>query len=295
MEAIQTNGDRSLSERLAEPDTAAALNRLLDRLDVIEKTLDTAAVAARQGPGMASMFADVADDFALRAQDRGIDIDERLSAALALAEKLTAPRTMAVLSGLLDRIDQIEKVVELADKLPGMVAMFADVADDIVLKAEDNGIDVDARLRSALAFGDKLTAPEAVEAFNGVLDPGAVAIVGMAGRTLIKCKEECLAHHEPPRLSPFGLLRKMRDPDVQRSLSFLANFGRFFGQGMVQIHARYTAEKEAALTNGQNNGKRIGGPNAGSLSSGDRGGWSGGTDRGGASAESSGSAAGCAG
>ncbi len=167
-----TNGSdaEALQLRLNDPQTAVALNRLLDRIDALEETVDTLAGTVGQAPHMVAMMADVADETAQQAAARGIDLDERLHAALKIAEKLTEPRTVEVLSGLLERMDQLEALVQLADQAPGMVSMAADIADEAFGNAAAAGIDVDERAKTALVLVEKLTAPENMATLTKLVD-----------------------------------------------------------------------------------------------------------------------------
>lgn len=77
----------SLLEQLTEPRTLAALQGMVE--------------LAGQAPGTIAMVADMVDDVAARAQASGIDIDERIAAALELGEKMTARPTVDGLAGVL--------------------------------------------------------------------------------------------------------------------------------------------------------------------------------------------------
>ncbi|QXD16267.1 DUF1641 domain-containing protein [Rhodocaloribacter litoris] len=206
MEPTQPDGAATLQARLHEPETAAALNRLLDRLDVLDRALAAAETAATQAPGMAAMFVDIADEAAARAQERGVDLDQRLHDALDLVERLTAPETTRVLKQLLDRMDRLEALLALADQAPGMAAMFVDIADEAAARARERGVDLDETLKRA-----------------GTLAGSATLALAEASAT---------TPATPPRLGPFGLLRALRDADIQRALAFGLQFARAFGRAL---------------------------------------------------------------
>jgi uncharacterized protein YjgD (DUF1641 family) len=245
MEHTHVNGTGVLQERLAEPETAAALNRLLDRVDAIDRAMATTEMIVEQAPAMFNMMVDTADDVYRQAAEAGVDLDERLRLSLALAEKLTAPKTVAVLSELLDRMDQLEQLIHLADQLPGLLAMFVDIADEFAQRAADAGIDIDATIargsQAMVKLNDFVTSGALEELLaSGVLDPRAVSIVGMLGAAMVKCQDECLRRPEPRRVGLLGALRDLRNPDVQRALAFLVNLGRFFGESIERTHAEAT-------------------------------------------------------
>lgn len=160
----------ALQQRLNDPDTVAALTRLLDRIDSLEQTVDKLADAVDQAPAMIAVMTDVADEQYRLAAESGVDIDERLHNALQIADKLTEPHTVEVLSGLLDRIDQIDELVKLTDQAPGMVAMMVDTADEQYRLAAESGVDVEERLRMGLALVEKLTTPESMEVLSKLVD-----------------------------------------------------------------------------------------------------------------------------
>ena len=246
-----SNGVASLRKRLDEPETAERIGRLLDRLDQIEGLLDRVEMLTAVLPGAIATAADTFDQVAARSQARGVDIDAHVSGAVELAERLTEPTTVGVLTKFVDRIDQIQLLLDLADQAPGILAAVVDTFDQVIRRAEDAGIDVDARIRSTYGLGEKLTSPETVDALGNVLDPGAVSVVGMLGQTLAKCRDECLSQPEPPSKGILDLYRMSRTDDGKRAIAFLVNFGRLWGSGIEDMHARH----RAALAAEENNGR----------------------------------------
>jgi uncharacterized protein YjgD (DUF1641 family) len=233
-----------LQERINEPETAERLSRMLDRLESIESTLARLEVAVSHGPAVVSTLADIADEAADRVHDAGIDLDERIRVSLALAEKLTDPKTASALAGLLSRLDKIDQITALLDDLPGLISMMVDAVDEIYAGAESVGISIDARVRSTFALGEKLTAPATVDALDQVLDPGAVGFVGMLGDTLARCQKECLSREEPYSATVWELMRASRDPDARRAMGFLVTFGKLFGRRMADRHAQLANERQ---------------------------------------------------
>lgn len=168
-----SNGVATLQARLNEPQTAAALNRLLDRIETLEQTVGRLADVLEQAPGMVAMVGDMADETVRQAAARGVNVEERLKTALALAERLTAEETAVKLNNLLD----------LTDQLPGTLAMMGDMMDETVRRAASSGIDIEARLRAGLTMAEKLTAPEMMAKLDQLLAmadqaPGMIAMMG---------------------------------------------------------------------------------------------------------------------
>ena len=76
-----------LADKLTAPETVAHLDKMFALLD--------------QLPGTVGMVMDMADELATNARARGVDVNDRLSAGLAMAEKLTSP-AMVETDGHLD-------------------------------------------------------------------------------------------------------------------------------------------------------------------------------------------------
>jgi uncharacterized protein YjgD (DUF1641 family) len=70
---------------------------------------------------------------------------------------------------------------------------------------------------------------------SGIFSPQTVAVVAHAGDALV---ESYNANQTAPKqVGLFGLLRALGDPDVQRGLGFLVDFGKRFGQQLENHHS----------------------------------------------------------
>jgi len=228
-----TNGAASLEERLNDPQTTQALHRILDRLDAIEEAVDGLATAVDQAPQAANMVTDMVDDGYRTAEAHGVDLDERMQLALQLTERLTAPQTVNTLTRLMNRMDDIDQLIDLADQAPGMANMMVDMFDDAYRAAEASGQDPELVLRRTAEALSELSAFVGSNEFNalknsGILNPQAVSVVGKAGDALADCRREC--GDEPPKMGLWGLFKALRDPDTRRALGFLTTFGKHFGR-----------------------------------------------------------------
>ncbi len=210
----------------------AALDRLERRLDRIEARLDGVSALSEKAPSVIAMITDTADRAAARATDRGVDIDARVRAALSLAERLTAPETMATL----------DRALQAAESAPKLVAMATDTFDSLVARAGSSGIDVEERLRVLAGVAERLTSPTALSAVREVLDRIDVvqrllesgvlaeAPVAVVEQAALAIAETCAEHPAPT--GPFGALRAMGDPGVQRALGFALRFAKRFGESL---------------------------------------------------------------
>lgn len=171
---------------------------------------------------------------------------------MTAVSKIPAPATdpvrdpvLAALERIEARLAEVERVTSslapLVDAAPGGVAMFTDTVDTLAAKLGERGVDLDARLHSVLRAVEVATAPRAVNGLaalveSKLLEPSALAIVSRLAAALA----------DPGETKPvgtFGLLRAMRDPDVQRALGFLLAVARGFGRQLT------TGELEACRQN----------------------------------------------
>ena len=259
-----------LSKRLEEPEVVAAINRLLDRIDALENTVETLNRVVKEGPGFTAMATDIVDETIQRAADSGISVDDRLRNALTLAEKATDK----------DTVEAMGKAMDFAKEAPGFVAMVADMFDEQVRMAAGSGIDVESRLKGVLQLAVQLTEPKMLSSIQASLEmateaPGFIAMVTdmfdeqMKGgdidsrmRGLLALTEkvtdpgaahalekvlapealqtvgalgEALSEGARQEIDPvglMGLMKKMRDPDVKRAMGFLLNVAKSLGQGL---------------------------------------------------------------
>ena len=276
----ETDAGRKLQVQLSDHDTLTGLGRLLNRVDELEKTVDRLNGVLESFPSTVSIMTDVADETYRKAAEDGIDIEARLRNGLAIAEKLTHPATT----------EKIDLLLQMTDRLPGMVSMVTDMTDEALRKLKDNGIELEKRVSAALHLADRLTAPETVERIEGALDfaqrsegmvamtmdivdegmreanqrgldpvslmqkgvraaadlsnvlesdefkelqssglmdKSAIAVVGAMGKAMVA------AQRNPGKpVGLFGAMRAMRDPEVQRALGFLIGFAREFGKNL---------------------------------------------------------------
>ncbi|MCB8981291.1 MAG: DUF1641 domain-containing protein [Ardenticatenaceae bacterium] len=223
MQSMPMNGSATLQAKLNEPQTVAALTRLLDRIESLEQTVNTLADLVQQGPGMAAMVGDMVDETVRSAAARGVDIEARLRAGLAIAEKLTAPEMVA----------KLDQLLAFADEAPGLVAMVGDMVDETAVS-----LDLESRLRMGLQIAEKATQPAnlaqlgemfevLLEAESGMLSPEAVRTLGSMAQSMVAAKSD-----PREKVGLFALLRSLNDPDIQNALGFLLNFGKRFGRSL---------------------------------------------------------------
>lgn len=233
-----------IQQQLQQERTLEALDKILQRVETLETAVERHAQVMEQGPGMVSMVADMADEGYQQAAARGVDVQERLGVALALAEKLTAPQMVEQLNGLLS----------LADQAPGLAAMMADMVDEGYHQAAQRGVNINERLSLSLQAAERLTSPAMLNSLNQLISlseqaPGLVAMtmdivdteysklsqevdlaaLAKLGGALTHAAAEA-ANAPTQKLGLFGLMKALGDPDRQKALGFLMNLTKELGK-----------------------------------------------------------------
>lgn len=235
---------KQLQHRLNEDRTAMAIDRLLDRIDVLEKAVSNLSSIIEQGPGFLAMTTDMVDDTYSKAQANGINIEQRLSAALHLANKLTAP----------EMIEKLDRLIALSNQVPGLAAMSVDIVDETYHKMNSQGINLEQRLQAVLNLANQLTAPQRLEQFENLIKladqaPGLIAMVTDildeevqkandidVPALLNLAKQLSTAVSKSQEIPPtkvggiFSMLRTMRDPDRQRAIGLIMNIVKAWGK-----------------------------------------------------------------
>ncbi|MEZ4402597.1 MAG: DUF1641 domain-containing protein [Kofleriaceae bacterium] len=145
---------------------------------------------------------------------------------------------LAALERIERRLAAVEEVttalaplVALTPTLPGAIAAAVDTFDDAAARMGARGIDLDERMRSIGRAVEVATAPRAVHGLaslveSRLLEPSALAVVSQLAAALA----------EPGTYQPvgtWGMLKALRDPDVQRALGFAMAIARTFGKHLA--------------------------------------------------------------
>jgi hypothetical protein len=245
MESVDEQPAAMLQQRMAEPETAAALNRLLDRAGDLEKWLRLLADFESSAPNLIAVATDSIDDACHRANEQGIQIDQRLQGLTRLLVRLTEPETLSAAEGLLGRLVTLHQAGDWIDELPNLIAIAVDVLDEWTASLKQEGIDLEASLRqglrAALWLGSQIRQEELERLGyllrSDVLHPHSVEAVGMAGTALASCHQGACEHPAPKRVGMWGLLTALRDPNTQRAVAFGLQFAKCFGNALDQRRA----------------------------------------------------------
>jgi hypothetical protein len=160
-----------------------------------------------------------------------------------LLERISRPSTLAML----------HKAVDMAEAMPGLLSTAVDAVDDL---ADPDGMDLHGRVEATMQLLGQLTHPKTLsllrELVAQVSDPTPVATgvpaldayaaegVSMEqltreGLQLVGQVVVFLRHAQAQgerRLSPWGLLKALRDPHTQRAVGFAMSFLESFGRAL---------------------------------------------------------------
>lgn len=181
-----------LTRRLDDPDTVEALDKILDNLN------------------LAAFMLSSIDGFLQRSDT----VIESVAGGMHELRGLAPANEAKLLENLAQALPQLAAMLpQLVDMLPQITAMLPALAD------------VAARLETILASKefDALMS-------SGVFAPKTVGIIGQAGNALVDSYEANRV--EPKSIGIMGLFRALQDPDVQRAVGLLVDFGKRFGQAI---------------------------------------------------------------
>lgn len=195
---LPTNGAYVEATLPASAETTLLLHRLLDKVDRIESRMMALDPLLDQAPGLVSMATDTIDNLIADAKHTGIDPDLRIRQTLALLEQLTQPAVMHALTTLVNNLGMIEN---LLNEAPAFVAMAVDAGDELYANVKRAGIDPERLVQTGLQTTQNM--------LTMVESAGAAQPIG-----------------------PWGMMRALSDPDVQRAMGFLMSFARAFGQSL---------------------------------------------------------------
>ncbi len=185
---------------------------------------------AGQVPGLGAMMADSFDGWA--AEDGCVD--ERMRGLVRLAERLSRPETLATLQMMVDTVEQA----------PQLVATVTDIADDLMARAAEQGLDTGDLLEQIRAAAMGLlritTSAEVRDLLESeMLATGALQTLSRVAHALADARTR-----PPPPTGLFGAIRALSDPDVQRVLGLAIGVAREVG-GSLEPGTRALTEGDA--------------------------------------------------
>lgn len=247
-----------LLARLGEEKTVDALNRLLDRLEVITFVADALEGFLARANTVAESVADSVADLKKMASD-GTPTGEVIGklpqlakAGVQLADVSANPAFHRLMeSGLLERLGDEKTIVsikavlerlELAAFTLEAIDGFLRRSDEIASALSDDVDDLKAASRpDVLKLKDVLQAlPPLVAAGqtlvkSRMLEPKTIALLGDIGHSAAQAFDDAKNVKSPPRtLGLFGLMKALKDPDVNRAIDFALHVSKAYGQSLAK-------------------------------------------------------------
>ena len=175
----------------------------------MERSLSPLTDLGQQAPNLLAAVADSVDASVKGAASRGIDIEQRSTSLLHLAESLTAPHTAQALQALLEHADKLEPLLLMANDVPGLAAAAVDTADAYAQRARRAGVDIEQ-----------------------MVDDASVLAVGAS-----RAANRALADQRQGQAAPslLGVMRLLGDADVRRALGFFLTFAKEFGSTLKAL------------------------------------------------------------
>jgi hypothetical protein len=160
------------------------------------------------------------------------------AAVQPVREETREDRLLTAIERLERKVEHMEGAVRRLEgttaQVPAVVATVTDIVDGLVDRLATRGIDVDERLHALLRALDHLTSERALDALASVLSSDIMAhqtteVIGRMGRAIVA------AEHEASPVGMWGMLRALRDPEIQRATGFLIAMARRFGQELKAV------------------------------------------------------------
>lgn len=253
LEAVESRvaGDAAVAtgspvqQKLADPDIAAGLARILDRMDTLEAATRTLESVGQRAPVLIDGAAETFDHFMMQAEARGIDVFERGFKGAEVLEKASRPENLELVDDLLDHAETVRFAAEAGTRAVGAIEdkdAFADglgrlagkggavLTSPALDKLLDSGLLDPTKLEASIDALQKLvdvaTTPEFQKLLDsGVLDPAVLGTAGSASTALVEARKGGFG---PVGL--FGTLGKLGDPDVKKAMGFTFEVLKRFGQ-----------------------------------------------------------------
>ncbi|HMO13125.1 MAG TPA: DUF1641 domain-containing protein [Pirellulaceae bacterium] len=185
---------------------------------------------------------DIVDEQVKKAGANGVDVQANLQRLGDVLARLTEPDVIVALDALIERLPQLAQLLRLSDELPKMLGMLTDIIDEYETKCAESGIDVERSIsngvHAALWLGSQVDQQDLQRIGrvlkNDVLGEQALGVVGRAARSLGVAASQVNQTKDRPRIGLLGLLKAMKDPQIQTCLAFAIKFGESFAQQLQE-------------------------------------------------------------
>ncbi|MCB0998422.1 MAG: DUF1641 domain-containing protein [Ilumatobacteraceae bacterium] len=179
------------------------------------------------------------------------DVDSRAHAEVErLVDRLAEPRTAAALHTLLDNVELLAVVVDGLDSLARKGEVIGDTLGEVLheVRAAGRATGLDVRTTSHQLATLIPTLAEASPAINRILEspivePEPIEVLSETAVALVAGLRAAQSRNVKVGLG--GLMKAVRDDDVQRGLGFLVEVAKAFGQHLAAQPNRPSAAPPA--------------------------------------------------
>ena len=200
-----------------------------------------------QLPEILALATNSFDDWVMRLQEEGVDIDARLTMVLPLILKLTEPKHLQLLLQLADKSEQMKELLDMSLQAPHVFATAMNTFDDLVCRLDAHNIDINERLENTVQIIDILTSSRMLKALKFLhhnvermvnLGTKIVELENKDARlsTIVEKLTRALAESTEEKLVPvhgvFSVFRILKDQHISKALGFGVGLARAFGRNM---------------------------------------------------------------
>lgn len=246
-----------VAQKLADPETAAKLARLLERSDEIIALLDMIEGTLKRGPEYADNINSLVRQ--LRALDVGSGGIEHLCDSLSrlkrlsespalkkLEDKFTDEKSVEAMLSLLNNLGEISALMEMlvsalqrgpeyADNINGLLKRFRESSSDTLtsLGTEIRSLNLPALRNTALQLTALIQSQQMQSLLaSEIFGVDSIALVDRFARVAREASVE--ARIPGPRIGIFAIFKYLSDPDIQTTLRFLFGFAKKLGRELSQ-------------------------------------------------------------
>ncbi len=157
-----------------------------------------------QAPALLAAVTDTVDELSARLADTGAPVDQRANGLAVLADQFTRPETTRAMARIAAQFEALESSIAALTNLPLAMAAITDVIDEAAQKLSNDGVALDQ-------VGSRVKAAAC----------SAAVVIGSSS-----------FEQGPEKIGLFGLLKALRDPDVQRALGMAIRVARAVGKSI---------------------------------------------------------------
>ena len=205
-------GVEKLIYKLAQPEVLEGLNQLVSVLPTVAQY--TQSIEAL--PGVIATAGDSFDEVIQNLKAQGVDPLTLTPDLLGLLRTLTLPETLQALNQLTSILPQISPLLASAKDAPGIIATAVDSFDELYERFIVSNEALQKQLSQAQTIAGQVSADHLLDQTQTLIN------------TLQKGK------HQAEAVGPLGLVKSLRDQDIQRLLGYLLYVSKHMSKNILK-------------------------------------------------------------